>query len=64
MVETVAGLIITVAICSVIGWLVEKLVATIPSQLASWSWIARAVAYLVLIVWVLDKYGVYKVSTP
>lgn len=62
MVETIVGVLTTVAICALVGWLVEKLVGTVPTQFATWGWVAKAVAYLILIVWILDKYGVYSVA--
>ena len=62
MVETLIGILITVAICVLVGWLVEKLAGTVPAQFTTWGWVIRAVFYLILIVWVLDKYGVYSIA--
>lgn len=64
MVETIIGILITVAICAVVGWLVEKLITTVPAKFAEWTWIIKAVTYVILIAWVLNKYGIYTVPKP
>ena len=53
MVETVIGLLTTVAICYIVSWLAEKI--TVPTQ---FQWIVRSLVGVILLAWVLDKYGV------
>jgi uncharacterized membrane protein YGL010W len=57
MVESIVGLLITAAICYLVIWLVDKIAVPAP-----FTWVAKAVVILVLIVWVLQKYGVYNAS--
>lgn len=57
MVESIIGLIITAAICYLVIWLVDKIAIPAP-----FTWVAKAVVILILILFVLQKYGVY--STP
>ena len=53
MVETVIGLLTTVAICYLVLWLVKEI--SVPEK---FSWVVKAVVGFILLAYVLDKYGV------
>ena len=53
MVETVIGLLTTVAIAYLALWLVDKI--SVPTQ---YAWVVKAIVGFILLVWVLEKYGV------
>lgn len=57
MIESIIGLAITFAICYGVLWLVGKIGAPAP-----WDWIVKAIVVLILILWVLQKYGIYTVA--
>lgn len=57
MVETIVGLLVTAAICYLVIWLVDKIAVPAP-----FTWVVKAVVVLILILFVLQKYGVY--DTP
>jgi len=65
MVETLIGILITVIICAVVCWLSEKLATSVPAKFAFdgiAGFVIRGIFYIILIAWVLDKYGIYKLS--
>lgn len=57
MVETVIGLLTTVAICYLVLWLVKEI--SVPEKFA---WIVKAIVGFILLAYVLDKYAILSVA--
>ena len=65
MVETLFGILVTVIICAIVVWLAEKIAGSVPAKFSFdgvAGWIIRVIFYLILIAWVLDKYGIYHIA--
>ena len=57
MVESIVGELITAGICSLVLWLVKEI--KLPEPYGKFAWIINVVVTIILIAWVLQKYGVY-----
>lgn len=66
MVATLVGILITVIICAVVCWLAEKLASSVPARFSFdgiTGWVIKGVFYLILVAWVLQKYGIYDIKS-
>lgn len=53
MIEQLIGILITFAVCWLVIWLVDHIGVPVP-----FNWIIKVIFVLILIVWVLQKYGI------
>ena len=56
MVETIVGLLTTVAIVYLVLWIVKEI--SVPDKFA---WVVKATVGIILLLWVLEKYAVLTV---